>query len=107
YGGGLFVDALFRQTGDLKVSNNLITGNSIPPLGTTAGLYSHITSPVIVYSDIWSNQTLPSTPSNVGGDFVDAQVIGFNGNTSQDPRFVHAPLFSDVTVAAGTTTTAV
>src|SRR5439155_22503197 len=47
----------------------------------------------------------PSTQSNAGGDFTEAQVIGSNSNTSQDPRFVHAPLFSDVSVASGTPTT--
>ena len=48
---------------------------------------------------------LPATQSNVGGDFTEVQVIGSNFNTSQDPRFAHAPLFSDVSVAAGSTTT--
>jgi len=107
YGGAMCVDALFSQVGDpqVRVTNTLIIGNTVAAAGITAGLRSHLTAPIIGYTDLWSNLRLPSTPDNVGGDFTEAQVIGVNFNTSQDPRFAHAPLFTDVSVAAGTTTT--
>src|SRR5437773_3894233 len=107
YGGGLFIDAILPQTGNptVRVTNTLAVGNTVAALGNTDGLNSHTTFPIIGYTDLWSNLQLPATQSNVGGDFTEAQVIGSNFNTSQDPRFAHAPLFSDVSVAAGTTTT--
>src|SRR2546428_4377298 len=101
------VDALSSQVGDpqVRVTNTLIVGNTGAAAGITAGLRTHQTAPIIGYTDLWSNLRLPSTPDNVGGDFTEAQVIGVNFNTSQNPRFAHAPLFTDVSVAAGTTTT--
>src|SRR5438034_7041786 len=107
YGGGLFIDAILPQTGNptVRVTNTLVVGNTVAALGNTGGLNSYTTFPIIGYTDLWSNLQLPATQSNVGGDFTEAQVIGSNFNTSQDPRFAHAPLFSDVSVAAGSTTT--
>src|SRR2546425_267476 len=107
YRGGLFIDAFFTQIGNptVRVTNTLVVGNTVAALGNTGGLNSHTTFPIIGYTDLWSNLQLPSTQSNVGGDFTEAQVIGSNSNTSQDPRFAHAPLFSDVSVASGTATT--
>jgi len=107
YGGGVCVDALFSQTGSpsVYVTNNLIVANTVTPAGTSAGLYSHITTPIISYTDLWNNLLLPATIDDVGGDFTEAQVIGLRNNISLDPRFVHPPAFSDLTVAAGTTTT--
>jgi putative metal-binding protein/thrombospondin type 3 repeat protein len=107
YGGGLYIDALFPQTGSptVRVVNTLVVGNTVAAQGNTAGLNSHTTYPIIGYTDLWSNVLLPSTSSNVGGDFTEAQVLGSGFNTSQDPHFTHPPLFSDVSVAAGTTTT--
>ncbi|HKB08562.1 MAG TPA: thrombospondin type 3 repeat-containing protein, partial [Candidatus Polarisedimenticolia bacterium] len=107
YGGGMCIDALFSQLGDpqVRVTNTMLIGNTVANAGTTAGLFSHLTAPIIGYTDLWSNLRLPSTVENVGGDFTEGQVIGVNFNTSQDPRFVRAPAFTDVTIAAGTTTT--
>ncbi len=107
YGGGVCVDALFSQQSSpsVYVTNNLVVGNSVTSQGTSGGLHSHITFPIISFSDLWTNLDLPSTIDDVGGDFTEAQVIGQRSNFSQDPRFAHAPLFSDVTVAVGTTTT--
>jgi hypothetical protein len=107
YGGAVCVDALISQSGNpqVLVSNNLIAGNSVTPAGNTAGLHSHITSPIITYTDFWSNMKVPATLDNIGGDFVEAQVIGVNNNAAVDPLFAHPPLFADVSVAAGTTTT--
>jgi hypothetical protein len=107
YGGGMCVDALISQIPDpqVRITNTVLVGNTVANAGTTGGLFSHLTAPIIGYTDLWSNLRLPSNSENVGGDFVEAQVVGVNFNTSQDPRFVRAPVFSDVTIAAGTTTT--
>jgi putative metal-binding protein/thrombospondin type 3 repeat protein len=107
YGGGLFVDALFPQSGDpsVFVTNDLIIGNTVTAGGTGGGLHSHTTSPIISFTDLWNNLKLPSTIDDVAGDFTEAQVIGLRNNVRLDPHFVHAPAFADVTVAAGTTTT--
>src|SRR5437867_3672062 len=107
YGGGVCVDALFSQTSSpsVYVTNNLIVANTVTAAGTSAGLYSHITTPIISYTDLWNNLLLPASIDDVGGDFTEAQVIGLRNNISQDPRFVHPPVFSDLSVAAGTTTT--
>ncbi|HXH28795.1 MAG TPA: thrombospondin type 3 repeat-containing protein, partial [Candidatus Polarisedimenticolia bacterium] len=107
YGGGIYVDALVSQAGNptVQLRNDLIVGNTVTAGGSGAGLHSNQTYPVISYTDFWDNLRLPSTSSNLGGDFTDAQVIGLSGNISSDPLFTSAPLFSDVTLAAGTTTT--
>ncbi|PYT18271.1 MAG: hypothetical protein DMF51_00535 [Acidobacteria bacterium] len=107
YGGGVCVDALFSQTSSpsVYVTNNLIVANTVTAAGTSAGLYSHITTPIISYTDLWNNLLLPASIDDVGGDFTETQVIGLRNNISQDPRFVHPPVFSDLSVAAGTTNT--
>jgi len=107
YGGGICVDALVPQSADpsVYVTNNLVVANTVTAAGTSSGLYSHTTNPVISYTDLSSNLKLPSGTDDVGGDFTESQVIGLRNNISQDPHFVHAPAFSDVTIAAGTTTT--
>jgi predicted outer membrane repeat protein len=107
YGGGIEVGTLIAQSPpDVTLRNNLVTGNTITSAGIGGGVHSDRTSPAIVNNDIWNNLKLPSTTSNIEGDFTAAQVIGQNGNLSVDPKFVRAPLFTDSTIAAGTTTTA-
>src|SRR5262245_16493110 len=108
YGGGVSVDALFPQSSDPSVyfTNSLIVANTVTAAGTSGGLHSHTTSPIISSTDLFGNLKLPSGIDDVGGDFTEAQVIGLRNNTSLDPRFVHAPAFADVTVANGTSTTA-
>jgi hypothetical protein len=107
YGGAVCVDALISQSGNPQVliSNNVIAGNTVTQAGNSAGLHSHITSPIITYTDFWNNLKVPSTIDHIGGDFIEAQVIGVNNNTALDPRFTHAPAFADVSVATGSTTT--
>jgi len=107
YGGGLYIDALIPQSGNptVRITNTLVVGNTVASLGSGGGLNSHTTFPIIGYTDLWSNLQLPSTTSNVAGDFTESQVLASGFNSSQDPRFVHAPLFADVSVASGTTTT--
>ena len=72
YGGAVMLDALFAQSGEALISNNLIAGNTVTAAGTVGGLHSHITSPVVSYTDFWNNMKLPSTLDNIGGDFVEA-----------------------------------
>src|SRR5262249_23287258 len=99
YGGGLFIDALIPQSGHVRIANTLVTGTPVASLGVGGGLDSNSTFPFVGYTDLWSNLQLPSTQSNVGGDYTEAQVLGSGNNSSQDPRFVRAPLFADVSVA--------
>jgi len=108
YGAGIEVQALIIQNPpEVTLRNNIVVGNTVTSNGTGAGLHTMRTSPLTFNNDIWSNLKLPSTTSNVSGDFTDAQVIGVNGNRSANPLFVNAPLFTDVTTAAGTTTTVI
>jgi putative metal-binding protein/thrombospondin type 3 repeat protein len=105
YGAGIFAEAASPQPGRMQVINSLIVGNTINAAGRAAGLDTTNASPVVNYTDLWGNLKLPATGSNVGGDFTEAQVLQMPGNMSQDPRFAHAPLFAEVTIAAGTVTT--
>jgi predicted outer membrane repeat protein len=106
YGGGIEVGTLFTQSPpEVTLRNNLVIGNTVTSVGIGGGVHSDRTTPVMQSNDLCMNLKLPSTISNVEGDFTDAQVIGQNGNLSVDPRFVRVPLFMDATVAAGTTTT--
>src|SRR5260221_2130478 len=106
YGGGLCVGALALQSPpQVSLSNNLIFGNSVTSTGAGGGFDSMLTNPILQNNDLWNNLKLPSTISNVAGDFTEAQVIGGSVNISQDPPVGRVPAFTDVTVAAGTTTT--
>ena len=106
YGAGVAVKSVFPQvTPTVTVGNNLIVGNTVPAEGAGAGMFNENTILVVNNSDFWNNLMLPSTTSNIAGDLTEAQVIGQNGNISQDPRFVRAPLYADTTVGAGSTTT--
>ena len=106
YGGGIEVATTITQNPPtVYLHNNLIVGNTATSAGYGGGLHSERTSPLIYNTDLWNNILLPQTSSNVAGDFTDAQVIGQSGNVSVNPLFVRAPLFTDVTIAAGTTTT--
>jgi putative metal-binding protein/thrombospondin type 3 repeat protein len=107
YGGGFIAEAFLPEGGNPQdhLANNLIVGNTVNSAGTGAGLYSHNASPTIAATDFFNNLKLPSTLNNVAGDFTDLQVIGVNGNIGLDPQFVRAPVFTDASIAAGTTTT--
>ena len=106
YGAGIEVGTLQTQTPpQVTLRNNIVVGNTVTASGIGGGVYSMRTTPYIYNSELWNNIKLPSASSNVTGDYTDAQVIGQNGNRSVDPLFVRAPLFTDVTVAAGSTTT--
>ena len=106
YGGGIAVETVTPQSPpQVTLRNNLVVGNTVTAAGTGGGVHSLNTTPFIFNNDIWNNIKLPTASSNVTGDYTDAQVIGVNGNRSVSPLFVNAPLFTDVTVASGTTTT--
>jgi len=107
YGGGLCVDALISQIPNpqVRITNTLVIGNTIASAGVSAGVHTRRTAPIIGYSDLWGNVKLPSGFDDIGGDFTESQVFGVNGNVSRDPLFLNPPVFSDVSVAAGTTTT--
>jgi hypothetical protein len=107
YGGGLSVSALLPQHQDpqVQITNTLIVGNTVASTGSGAGLHAYLTGPVVTYDDFWINLKLPSTIDHVAGDYTWSQVEAMPGIVSADPRFVRAPAFADVTVAAGTTTT--
>jgi hypothetical protein len=106
YGAGIEVGTLQTQNPpQVTLRNNIVVGNAVTSNGTGGGVHSIRTTPYIYNSEIWNNIKFPSASSNVTGDYTDAQVMGQNGNSSVDPLFVRAPLFTDVTVAAGSTTT--
>jgi Putative metal-binding motif/Thrombospondin type 3 repeat len=108
YGGGIEVSTLLTQSPpEVTVSNNLILRNTVTSTGIGGDLHSDRTWPIMSSNDLWAGLKLPSTSSNVQGDFTDAQVIGVNGNISVDPLFVNVPLFADTTTAAGSTTTVI
>src|SRR5438445_2908322 len=107
YGGGLSTYAMFPPSSqEATLTNNLIAANSVTAAGTGGGLNSVTqTRPMLTYNDFWNNLKLPSTIQNITGDYTDSQVIGTNGNVGIDPSVVRVPAFTDVTIAAGTTTT--
>jgi predicted outer membrane repeat protein len=106
YGAGIEVATLLTQSPpEVTLLNNLIVGNTVTSSGIGGGIHSDRTTPYIYNTNVYNNLKLPSTSSNVQGDYTDAQVIGQNGNVSVDPLFARAPLFTDATIAAGTTTT--
>lgn len=106
YGGGVCIYSNFLESPpQTSLANNLIFGNSVTAGGTGAGLLTNLTSPSLYNNDLWNNLKLPSTTDNVAGDFTPAQVVGVSGNISLDPRVIRVPAFTDVTIAAGTTTT--
>ncbi len=107
YGAGLNIEALESQVSDpqVRLTNNLIIGNTVTQLGKGAGVFSFQANPIISNSDIWLNIQLPSSTSNLDGDFSEPMVVGLAGNISQNPLFVNAPQGTDVTTATGTTTT--
>ncbi|HUD72239.1 MAG TPA: putative metal-binding motif-containing protein [Dongiaceae bacterium] len=106
YGAGIAVETVTTQNPPMvTLRNNLVVGNTVTAAGTGGGVHTLRTTPFMFNNDIWNNIKQPTASSNVSGDFTDAQVIGVNGNRSANPLFLNAPLFTDVTVAAGSTTT--
>jgi len=106
YGAGIEVATLQTQNPpQVTLRNNIVVGNTVTSNGSGGGVHSLRTTPYVYNSAVWNNIKLPSASSNVTGDYTDATIMGQNGNRMVDPLFVRAPLFTDVTVAAGSTTT--
>src|SRR5262249_46994464 len=59
------------------------------------------------FGDLGDNGSHVLGPNEIRGDYLDASVIGSNGNVSLNPVFANAPSFWDHTNAAGTSSTAV
>jgi hypothetical protein len=87
----------------VRLSNNLIYGNSVTSTGAGAGLYSYFSFPIVDHNLFSGDYIRPNVASEIGGDYSPAQVIGVSGNISVDPALVRQPLFYDVTTATGTT----
>jgi hypothetical protein len=106
-GAGLYSESTFRPPNNtpVRVTNNLIFGNSVTSTGAGAGLYSYFSYPTAANGLFYGDVRLPSTASEIGGDYDDGQVLGVNGNFSQPPALARQPRFYDVTALAGTTTT--
>jgi putative metal-binding protein/parallel beta helix pectate lyase-like protein/thrombospondin type 3 repeat protein len=89
----------------VRVTNNIIYGNSVTSTGGGAGLYSYQSVPTVANNLFNGDVRLPTTSSEIGGDYTNAQVLGVNGNLTQSPALVRQPQFYDVTALAGSTTT--
>jgi hypothetical protein len=86
----------------VRISNNLIVGNSVTSNGAGAGVYSSYTYPEFSHNLFFDNVALPTTSAEIAGDFTPEQILGVDGNLNQAPLMVRQPIFYDVTVDAGT-----
>jgi hypothetical protein len=68
-------------------------------------MYTSYSFPVTRHNLFWGNVRLPATASQVAGDYSDADILGVDGNLLAGPLLARQPLFYDVTIADGTTTT--
>ncbi len=106
-GGGISTESTLPPPGNppVRLTNNLIYGNSLTSNGAGAGLYSYYSIPAVSNNLLFGDVRRPATTDEVAGDFTPQQILGVNGNLSLDPRLVRQPLFYDVTVRSGTTAT--
>ncbi len=106
-GAGIYSESTVRPPGNppVRVTNNIIFGNSVTSTGAGAGLYTFQSLPTVTNNIFNGDVKLPSSSSEIGGDYTDGQILGVNGNLTQPPALVRQPQFYDVTVLAGTTTT--
>lgn len=89
----------------VRLTNNLIFGNSVTSTGAAGGMYSYFSFPTVLNNLFSGDVRLPSQSSEIGGDYDDSQILGVDGNLAQPPALAWQPRFYDVTVLAGTTTT--
>jgi hypothetical protein len=108
-GAGVYTESTLPPPNNapVRVTNNLIVGNTLTSTGSGAGLFSIRATPIVTNNLLYGNLKLPSTTSEVGGDLTPGSVIGVNGNLSLPPVMVRQPRFYDVTAAAGTTATVI
>jgi len=108
YGGGLQIGTLLTQNPpEVTLRNNIIYKNTVTSAGSGGGLFSDRTTPYLYANDYFGNLKFPSTAEEIAGDFTTPAVVGQNGNLSIDAQFIQAPLLTDATTAAGTTTTVI
>jgi len=84
YGGGISVGRSENLGDDPTLGNNVIAFNHVSVAGAGGGLYVYQSNPIVRYNDLYGNDI-----ENVGGDKVDADYIGIDGNVSVDPAFVN------------------
>ena len=108
-GAGVYTESVLPPPNNppVRVTNNLIFGNTVTSTGAGAGLYSYFSFPTVTNNLLNGDLKLPSSASEVAGDYTDAQILGVNGNLSQPPGLVRQPKFYDATVLSGTTTTVI
>jgi hypothetical protein len=105
-GAGVYTGGLPPPNNDpVRISNNLIAGNSVTSNGAGAGVFSSYTYPEFSHNLFFDNVALPTTTSEIAGDFTPEQIFGVDGNLNQAPLMVRQPVFYDVTVDAGTSST--
>ncbi len=106
-GAGIASNSTLAPPGNppVRITNDLIYGNSVTSTGAGAGLYSYYSFPTVANNLFFADVARPATAAEIVGDYTTAQVIGTNGNLSADPALAHQPRFYDVTVSTGTTTT--
>ncbi len=106
-GGGISTQSTLPPPNNppVRVTNNLIYGNSVTSTGAGAGFYSYYSFPTVGSNIFFGDLRRPATAEEIAGDYLPQQIVGVNGNLSLDPRLARQPLFYDVTVRAGTTTT--
>ncbi len=89
----------------VRITNNLIAGNSVSATGAGAGLFTYFSYPEVRHNLLFGNLVRPSTIGEIAGDYSPEQIFGIDGNLSAAPALVRQPLFYDVTIAAATSTT--
>ncbi|MFQ5877091.1 MAG: thrombospondin type 3 repeat-containing protein [Acidobacteriota bacterium] len=89
----------------VRISNNLIVGNSTIEGGAGAGLFAYFSYPAVLHNLFADNVLRTGVPSEIGGDFSSGEVIGLDGNISEAPALVRQPLFYDVTIGSSNTST--
>ncbi|MGH9750385.1 MAG: right-handed parallel beta-helix repeat-containing protein [Candidatus Polarisedimenticolia bacterium] len=108
-GAGIYTESTLPPPNNtpVRITNSLIVGNSVSGNGTGAGLFGYMSYPQLFNNLFHANIKRPSTASEIDGDYAPGEILGVNGNLGAPPLLTRQPLFYDVTVAAGTTSTVV
>jgi parallel beta helix pectate lyase-like protein/thrombospondin type 3 repeat protein len=97
---------LLPDSPQVRITNNVIYGNSVTAGGAGGGLYSAFSYPIVENNLFFGDVILPATPAEIAGDYSPEIILGSNGNVSLPPGLARQPRFYDVTSRDGTTTTA-